>query len=196
MAFGYLPLLLPICPVSRWGWPRSQHHHHPHSTLQAVDSLPALPHVLAREPVLALCLGCDAELGQGLLPPKGASVPRHSQTPRTVGSRTPPAAHPQQSAPPTPSSTASPLLTCSFSTSSLISSAARPPWPCSAAIWWKNRLHFTSTSENCSCKDGAQGELPGLRAPQTDPDPIAGEHSLVQSTRAPNIGIPSCAPKA
>lgn len=86
----------PCCCLSAQGCGRAQipQHQSPHSTLQAVDNLPTLTHVLACEPVLALRLGCDAELGQGFLPPKGAS--RHSQTPPEVSqcSRTLPAAHP------------------------------------------------------------------------------------------------------
>lgn len=68
----------------------------------------------------------------------------------------PPAAHPLDISP----------LTCSFSTSSFISSAVRPPWPCSTAIWWKNRRHFTSTSENCSCRGRTLGELHRLQPRQ------------------------------
>ena len=40
--------------------------------------------------------------------------------------------------------------TCSAATSSFVSTAASPALPCSAATWWKKRLHLVSTSENCS----------------------------------------------
>lgn len=42
--------------------------------------------------------------------------------------------------------------TCSAATSSFVSTAASPALPCSAATWWKKRLHLVSTSENCSCE--------------------------------------------
>lgn len=56
-------------------------------------------------------------------------------------------------------------LTCSFSTSSFVSSTARPAWPCSAAIWWKKLRHFTNTSENRTCGHRAPGETPRLEPP-------------------------------
>lgn len=169
LAFG--PLLQPHCPRNRV---KVLQHPHPTATpLQGTGSLPAHAQVLTHEPVLALCLGCDAELGQGLLPPKEPSWSRGSgglTAPGSEVSQVRAAVGPLQ--PLATSSSISPaaqppplditLLTCSFSTSSFISSAARPAWPCSAAIWWKNLRHFTSTSENCSCGDRAQGEMPRL----------------------------------
>lgn len=94
-------------------------------------------------------------------------------------------------------------LTCSFSTSSFVSSTAHPAWPCSAAIWWKNLRHFTSTSENRTCGDRAPGEtprleppvLPGLRKithtqPEADADPRAGH--LGQAKQYRPHTPPSC----
>lgn len=139
-------------------------------TPQVTGSLPAHTQVLACEPVLALCLGCDAEVGQGLLPPKRVSVPRGlaapssevSQVRAAPGSPWPLVTSSSTSLAPQPPPSDINPLTVSFSTSSFISSAARPAWPCSAAIWWKNLRHFTSTSENCSYGESARGEIPGL----------------------------------
>jgi len=72
-AFGDLRLLLPHRPRNRDKVPSVPSGSTPRV---AGRCLPAHAQVLAREPVLALRLGCDAEVGQGLLPPEGTSVPR------------------------------------------------------------------------------------------------------------------------
>lgn len=91
----------------------------------------------------------------------------HRVAPRTSGatsSSTPPMVRLPPTAQPHPLDISP--LTCSFSTSSFTSSAVRPPWPCSTAIWWKNHRHFTSTSENCSCRGRTLGELHRLEPRQ------------------------------
>lgn len=46
------------------------------------------------------------------------------------------------------------VFTCSCSRSSFCSSTSRPSFPCCAARKLKKRLHFNSTSENCSWMTG------------------------------------------
>lgn len=120
LPFGNLSLLLHHSPRNRDKGPQCP---------QLTGSLPAYAQVLACEPALGLCLGRDAKVGQGLLPPEGTSVPRGCSVLTAPGSgmvQVSPAAHPSPSG--------ITRLTRSFSASSRISSAARPAWPCSAAI--------------------------------------------------------------
>lgn len=159
LAFGDLPLLLPPhCPRKRDKVPA---HPHPAAPPRSQAAYPLMPRFSPMNQCWLSALVAMPRLARASCRQKehqcqGATGVLLLQAQRRHGSgllwdlyshQLPPAAQPP------PSDIA--CLTCSFSASSFISSAARPAWPCSAAIWWKNLRHFTSTSENCSCGDRA-----------------------------------------